>query len=274
MGGSIRIFCYLQMKTNTPQKSSSLSYEYCAALYDRMEIIKYLYVSLNGKINVLDLYIAAAKNGSLSVVKQLENLNIHLKKQDAQRLFKSAISSGSIPFVDWLLTKDNFEGALFSAIESNRIRVLEFLIKKGFSPNRKGKSGSTPVHYAAKRGTAEALYILLSNGGNPSAYDEKCHTPTYYAIRRDSVDCVSTLDRFCQTLDDETPDTTALAFAHRMGASAVIEYLESKGYVNDGSNKTYTTYTYEKEYPDMWYDYDHHYPIKKLSGKRCIEEEI
>ncbi len=50
----------------------------------------------------------------------------------------------------------------------NRIPILELLVQKGVSVNEKDDFGNTPLHYAARRLSHEAIQFLISKGADKS----------------------------------------------------------------------------------------------------------
>jgi ankyrin repeat protein len=62
---------------------------------------------------------------------------------------------------------------MYWAIENNRVKSVELLIKFGADVNHRGLGGDTALHYAAMRDRFEILDILLGNGADPKILDDR-----------------------------------------------------------------------------------------------------
>jgi cytohesin len=49
--------------------------------------------------------------------------------------------------------------------------------------NARSRSGETPLHYAARAGSARVVKLLLESGADPRAKDARGRTPSYVAFR-------------------------------------------------------------------------------------------
>lgn len=59
------------------------------------------------------------------------------------------------------------EGQLHLAVLKNNLSLLNELLAKGFDPNEQDAEGMTPLLYAIKNRSSEAIHCLLINGANP-----------------------------------------------------------------------------------------------------------
>ncbi len=66
--------------------------------------------------------------------------------------------------------------------------LLELALIEGADPNSKGTRGETPMHVAAKIGSAQAIHLLLSHGALPDALDEFGDSPLLKAVGYDHVE--------------------------------------------------------------------------------------
>lgn len=65
---------------------------------------------------------------------------------------------------------------------TQRVTIVETLIKKGSDVNRKDRSGWTPLHFAAQEGDADVAWLLLSAGADANSQDDHGNTPLWTAI--------------------------------------------------------------------------------------------
>lgn len=81
---------------------------------------------------------------------------------------------------------------LDESIVSNT-ELLELSLKDGADPNSKGPRGETPVHVAAKIGSARAIELLLAHGALPDTLDEFGNSPLMEAVGYDEVEAARSL---------------------------------------------------------------------------------
>jgi len=56
------------------------------------------------------------------------------------------------------------------AVVSRNVELVKFLITKGAQVNQLDSDGTTPLHYASRRGNAEIVKLLCSNDANPNVF--------------------------------------------------------------------------------------------------------
>ncbi|MEO5912952.1 MAG: ankyrin repeat domain-containing protein [Luteolibacter sp.] len=71
--------------------------------------------------------------------------------------------------------------------------LLELALAEGADPNSKGSWGQTPLHIAAKIGSAQAIDLLLYHGALPDALDEYGDSPLLSAVGHNHVEVARTL---------------------------------------------------------------------------------
>ena len=80
---------------------------------------------------------------------------------------------------------DNWNtGDFFNAIE---ISDVTRCLQAGADPNARDENGLTPLHFAARYGTTEAVPILLDAGANPMARSLRGETPLHWVTTSEAV---------------------------------------------------------------------------------------
>ena len=72
---------------------------------------------------------------------------------------------------------------LHTAVQNNRLNVVEHLINAKCDINRRGLGNFTPLHIAANYGFAEVLEVLIKCGANVDCQDKTGNTPLIVATR-------------------------------------------------------------------------------------------
>src|SRR5262249_52928686 len=80
-----------------------------------------------------------------------------------------------------LVDKDADMTALTAAVESGRTNAVEFLLSKGADPNRAGKSGRTPIIFAAWARQTRTAELLFAKGADVNAADTAGYTALWFA---------------------------------------------------------------------------------------------
>lgn len=90
-------------------------------------------------------------------------------------------------------TKDDLN-KLIDASESGDIRSVQALLDAGIDANASNVSGSTALHWAARRGYTEITKLLLSKGAEVNLPNDFFHTTAlHFACRRNYSNIVSVL---------------------------------------------------------------------------------
>ena len=94
-------------------------------------------------------------------------------------------------------------------------------------PNQPGVLGDTPLHLAARFGTAEEITALTKWGANLNSVGDLGHTPLHHAVIMGRGDAVNTLLSLGARTDIRNEDgRTALDCALVSGNEAIIERLK------------------------------------------------
>jgi ankyrin repeat protein len=104
---------------------------------------------------------------------------------------------------------------LFRAISENDLRGVDQQIRQGALVNAPDRSGHTPMHFAAYKGSPEVFQYLLRNGGRIDVRGRHKTTPLHSAAWGRNRDVVKVLiengaDVHAKTEEGETPSMTAV----------------------------------------------------------------
>ncbi|WP_421841366.1 ankyrin repeat domain-containing protein [Mycobacterium sp.] len=107
--------------------------------------------------------------------------------------------------------------AIVEFIRANSQRLLE----AGADVNASDDAGSTPLHFAAKGESHEAVRLLLDAGADANARNDKGETPLYNAVRNTTPAALNIMRLLHESGADPTIETakggSALRFVRRYG---------------------------------------------------------
>jgi cytohesin len=133
------------------------------------------------------------------------------------------------------------ETLLHKAASMGQARVVQFLLEGGAEVGVRNKSGSTPLHLAARLGRREIVLLLLGGKADPNS-DSQGQTPAHLAAGEGYKAVVETLlDAGGNPNAKDSAGKTPLHWAAEKDRKAVVELLLAKGArVNepDGSGQT------------------------------------
>lgn len=113
-----------------------------------------------------------------------------------------------------------------TAFAQNKKKIAEFLIDHGADVNAKGKSGTTPLHYAS---TKEMVALLINHGANVNA-DAYGNTPIFDAISRNYSEAVEALIAHGADVNYKSPaNGTPLHYAVSQNHKAIVKLLVEHG---------------------------------------------
>ncbi|KAL8975514.1 MAG: hypothetical protein Q9197_000252 [Variospora fuerteventurae] len=119
--------------------------------------------------------------------------------------------------------------ALCEAAKQNLVNTAETLLQEGANPNIATKSGMTPLHYAARNGSAKLVRLLLEKGATMDAKERMDCTPLDLACQYAKSEAVHELlaaDAGISEKDDSSNDTLLTACA--AGDIGVLKVLLSR----------------------------------------------
>ncbi|XP_019853173.1 PREDICTED: inversin-A-like [Amphimedon queenslandica] len=135
----------------------------------------------------------AARHGHAEVVEVLidHKLDVNIKDKSGLRAFDVALTQAHPNVVETMLNhgasvniRDSDEGkrALHIAVDSiqkpKRYEVVKLLLQhEGVDPDIPDDTGSTPLHYAVKRGYSKIVHLLLEYKADPYIKDKNDVTP-------------------------------------------------------------------------------------------------
>ena len=71
---------------------------------------------------------------------------------------------------------------LHSAVETDQLAVMQYLIGRGMDVNATDDDGNTPLHVAVQNGRIEAMHLLLNCGASDTVCNNHHHPPLHLAI--------------------------------------------------------------------------------------------
>lgn len=149
---------------------------------------------ITSQLNIVEILLRAS--ASPNVLDRNGANSIHL-----------AVKYGELDCLKSLLTQSNhaldldarnYEGltALHIAVISNQLEATRILLRVGASVNiADGKTGQTPLHYAAERNSQQMAKLLLVFGANPSRASYSGCTPAQLASAKSHLEMAKMLER-------------------------------------------------------------------------------
>ena len=147
----------------------------------------------------------AAKAGSLKDVEVMllrNGLNLNVCTQDGAGLLHLAVGSGNKLLIEFLLKKGlsaerRFKSGSKTPLDIVRERVytneIVQILEQDISINKRDENGMTSLHRAAYEGNSERLRALIEQGANLRVRDNEGNTPLHLAAKRNRTDIIYTL---------------------------------------------------------------------------------
>ncbi|XP_033634850.1 protein phosphatase 1 regulatory subunit 12A-like [Asterias rubens] len=130
-------------------------------------------------------------------------------EQDRFRLAESLLKKGASPNLILSSGISPFHLAI-GADTSNTLDFVKLLLEHDGNPNIRSEDGLTPVHVAATWGRYQALSLLLRNGGNPDLCDEEGATAIDLANEQGNTECYNVMRTYKPDEEQEEPNEQSL----------------------------------------------------------------
>ena len=172
-----------------------------------MKTIKIIILISVGIVVINILSIAVRDNSARNA--GLENAEYHSK---GSLSFRKIIAEGDINKIMELILQKNINAyydsqtLLIFAVESDNIKVVEFLIEKGANINKKGigcfvydirknarGSCHSPLYQAVLNGNKEIAELLIKNGANVNVKNESQESPLSIAKKKGNKEIIALL---------------------------------------------------------------------------------
>ncbi len=115
---------------------------------------------------------------------------VHLKDAAGNTLLHIAAMNGSVPFAEYLLSKEaninavntQLNTPLHESILNKKDDISRVLIEKGCGLNIRDNLGRTPLHLAAQRNSKSIVELLIAKGADIESETDSKLTPLHYAV--------------------------------------------------------------------------------------------
>jgi len=84
-----------------------------------------------------------------------------------------------------------FSDDIFMVSAEGQVKLLQDLIKKGESVNKKDNDGTTPLMYAANKGKVDVMQLLIKNKANVNEQNNDGNTPLMFAAASGNLEAVT-----------------------------------------------------------------------------------
>ncbi len=105
-----------------------------------------------------------------------------VKNQDEKRIDKLLKGAWFRTAIDINVRNADGDTALIAAIKDNKLRMVEFLIKRGADLNSTDKDGNTPLILAIRRGNTDMMAYLLSGAADVTVRNNEGYSAVEMAV--------------------------------------------------------------------------------------------
>jgi ankyrin repeat protein len=153
---------------------------------------------------------------------------VHKDNQDMVELL--------LPFLPLEFRDKNQNTALHTAVSSNNLRLVDYLLKRGLPMDSRGSGGQMPIHLAAIY-SSEMIQELSARKADLNARDLFGNTPLHAAVKMGSIQAVQALLGLGADVDPvnderETPLHKAIKRGSEMKVKLLLEHKANPNAVN------------------------------------------
>lgn len=178
---------------------------------------------------------ATASNADLTQMLLTAHARVEMRDKIGRDGLWFAADAGSVEIVGQLLAAGapveanrKQQSPLFAAVQAGRASVVEYLIRKGLSPNAQGPGGDTPLIAAAARGDSAVVKVLVEGGATIDEQNAAGNTALIVAIREGHADvCKVLLKGGANARVRNNDRIDALDTAKRRNLSEIVALLGS-----------------------------------------------
>jgi len=194
---------------------------------------------------------ASAREGNVEIAQYLLEHGADIKNtvtEGKQTLLHTAIWSDSVSMVKFLIDKKldvnakNNSGMtpFLAAVPNGNFEMIAALIAGGAKVNDKYKdTGKTPLHIAATKGYGELVELMIKNGAKINAKDKNGKTPLTYALKYEQKNAAEILMANGAKLngDIEIVPTEVIVKKELDKGQAILWYLGNCGFAVKTQNE-------------------------------------
>ena len=229
----------------------------------------------------------AAKSGNVERFQTLlaRDKDIDLVDNEGFTPLFWACFSGKIKMVNYLIrkgcdpnyTKNRLRPIHGAAINGYK-EVLKILLKNGVDvDSREFCSDRTPLHWAAQEGRIDAGRYLIEQGANINKLNKSGETPLRIAIGEDNIDFVKTLCKFHVDINKYATRASALILACAYNRIEIVRFLIERGAninIRNEDNETplfFAARHGSKELVNLLISNHADLRVKNKNGKRAVD---
>ncbi|XP_022786608.1 transient receptor potential cation channel subfamily A member 1-like [Stylophora pistillata] len=186
----------------------------------------------------------AVNSGVLAVVQHCTEYGVRIRqprKLNRETAFHLACEMGSMPIVEYLVSKDpalcritlvDFRGRtpLHMAAKRNHAHVVNFLLEKGAMVDPKSDERRTPLFMAAENGAYDVVTLLMERGADVTIRDTELRSVLHAAVGHPRVmeDLLQSPAMMSLITEKDASGYSAVHYAAMKGNIATLELFVTK----------------------------------------------
>ncbi|KAJ8680153.1 hypothetical protein QAD02_015940 [Eretmocerus hayati] len=177
-----------------------------AMFYECPHVLEYLLRSSRIQLHIPECFSQYLASAFITQNNRIYDLITKTKKSRSHRNFEG---HGKLSKLHIACIRNNIEAL-------NRLLNPENIDVNNLNVNAPTKTGSTPLHLAAKYNSEDAVEFLLRNGANPMLQDSRGRTPLHIAFERRNTIVVDKIAKRLTVCSQNLIDDTGLSLFHML----------------------------------------------------------